>query len=44
MIKGQRTIYTDKNSIEKEIEELGKIILRFLLENLFYYKFHVIAY
>ena len=35
MIKGQRTIYTDKNSIEKEIEDLGKITSRFSSENLF---------
>ena len=33
MIKGQRTIYTDKNSIEKEIEDLGKILSRFSSEN-----------
>ena len=24
MINGQRTVYTDRNSVEKEIEDLGK--------------------
>ena len=33
MIKGQRTIYTDKKSIEKEIEDLGKILSRFSSQN-----------